>query len=170
MEGMKMIPELLKLPVKIITALCIASGLILFLPNNIINKLYMINFKNSYGFVIGIIFVITLSIVACYLIFYLAPIIWNKLTHKHKTKKIKARRKEIMDNLNDNEREIINELMKQPDNTLELPFNTGIVKKLTYYNIISPTSSENYVDLFEPIIPYFLQPWVFDYINEKNNK
>ncbi|MGL5379745.1 super-infection exclusion protein B [Clostridium sp.] len=48
--------EFLKLPTKIMLALGLASGVILFLPDTIVEKMYMIEFRDKYGFVIGVIF------------------------------------------------------------------------------------------------------------------
>lgn len=169
MEGIKIIPELLKLPIKIIVALCIACGIIILIPDNLANKLYMVNFRNDYGFILGIVFVITLSISLCYFIFYIVPIIWKKIFSKRENEKIKKGMKKFLNDLNENELEIIKELIRQPDNTLLLPYNTGIVSKLSHYGVISPVSSTNYVDLLDPRIPYFLQPWVFNYFDDSGN-
>lgn len=47
---MKNIVDFLKLPPRILGALSVASGLLLFLPNVIIEKLYMTSFRDKYGF------------------------------------------------------------------------------------------------------------------------
>lgn len=169
MEFFKTIPELLKLPIKIIVALCFASGLILLLPNDFVNKLYMADFRTNYGFILGLIFVVSLSITICYVLFYLAPKLWNKLTHKSKMKKIREGQKKFLKSLNENELEIIRDLIREPDNTLELPMNRGIITKLEYYSVISKAGTQFAVDLTDPIIPYFLQPWVFEFFDEKGN-
>lgn len=65
---------LLKLPLKIIVALCFGSGLILFLPNKIIEKMYMMSFRNNLGFIIGIVFIVSLSIVVCSIIVFIFSI------------------------------------------------------------------------------------------------
>ena len=49
---MKNIVDFLKLPPRILGALSVASGLLLFLPNVIIEKLYMTSFRDKYGFAI----------------------------------------------------------------------------------------------------------------------
>lgn len=59
---MKNIVDFLKLPPRILGALSVASGLLLFLPNAIIEKLYMTSFRDKYGFAIGIVFVVSTSI------------------------------------------------------------------------------------------------------------
>ena len=57
---MKDFVNLLKLPPKILAGLAIASGLLLFLPDKIISKLYMDSLKSKYGFLIGVIFIVTI--------------------------------------------------------------------------------------------------------------
>lgn len=54
--------DFLKLPSNIMSAMSLASGVILFLPDKIIKKMYMIDFKNKYGFVIGAVFIVSTSI------------------------------------------------------------------------------------------------------------
>ena len=53
--AIKEILKLLKTPYILIT-FALASGLILFLPDNIINKMYMSDFRNKFGFILGLIF------------------------------------------------------------------------------------------------------------------
>ena len=169
MTNIKAIVELLKLPIKIIVALCIASGIILLVSDDFAEKLYMINFSKDYGFVIGICFIVTLSITICYIMFYAFPLIWKKLTHKKNMEKIRKGQQKFLESLNENELDIIRELLRQPDNTLELPMNRGIVKKLEYHLVISTAGSNFAVDPTDPITPYFLQPWVFDFFDKKGN-
>ena len=169
MENVKFLPELLKLPIKVIVALCIASSIIILIPDNFADKLYITSFSNDYGFILGIVFVVTLSISLCYFAFYIIPIVWKKFFYKKENEKVKKGKQKFLKNLNEYELEIIKELIKQPDNTLLLPYNTGIVKKLTYFGVISPVSSENIIDLYNPRIPYFLQPWVFNYFDNNGN-
>ena len=54
--------DFFKLPTKIMFALALASGMILFLPENIVSKMYMVDFRNKYGFAIGLLFLISFSI------------------------------------------------------------------------------------------------------------
>lgn len=54
--------DFFKLPTKIMFALALASGMVLFLPVNIVAKMYMVDFRNKYGFAIGLLFLISFSI------------------------------------------------------------------------------------------------------------
>ena len=166
---MKNIVEFLKLPIQIITALFVATTLLLFMPDKLAQKIFVEDFRLEYGSYIGIIFVITLSLITCYLLFYFIPKILGKIIKKIDNKKLKYGQQKLINSLNKNELEIIKELIKQPDNTMELPMNRGIVQKLEYNFIISKAGSTFAVDITDPIIPYFLQPWVFEFFDSKGN-
>ena len=156
------IENILKLPLKIMVALCISSGLILFLPNKIIEKLYMVSFRDNFGFVLGIVFVVSLSIILCTLVVMIATTIINKIRNK---RIIKGRNK-IMENLDKNEKRLLKLMYDEDDKTLDVPYNSGMVVKLTSYDLIAPVTATNYIDILDPRIPYFLQPWVCEYIQD----
>lgn len=63
MNNFKEFLEILKLPPSILSALMIVSGLILILPEDVVKKLYMYEFRNNYGFAISLIFLISLVVV-----------------------------------------------------------------------------------------------------------
>jgi len=62
--------------------------------------------------------------------------------------------------------EVITQMLKEDDYTLELPINSGVVIKLQHYYIITPAGNSHYVEMDNPCIPYFLQPGVFKAIEE----
>ena len=57
--AIKEISKVLKTPYILIT-IALASELILFLPDNIISKMYMLDFRNKFGFLFGLFFVLAL--------------------------------------------------------------------------------------------------------------
>lgn len=65
------IKDLENIPPRILLAITLASNFIIFLPEEIIQMLYMINFKERYGFIIGPVFLLSSSILLCMVIFYL---------------------------------------------------------------------------------------------------
>jgi hypothetical protein len=86
------IENILKLPLKIMVALCINTGLILFLPNNIIQKLYMISFHDNFGLLLALSFIISLSIILCSIV----VIITNYIIDKRRNKRAIKDRNKIM--------------------------------------------------------------------------
>lgn len=71
--------ELLKLPPSILAGISLFSGLILFIPEHTLKKLYMVEFRDKYGFVIGIIFLIAISLLLVILIIKIFKIIKKRI-------------------------------------------------------------------------------------------
>ncbi len=152
----------LKLPAYILGALVIASGLLLFSPDSVIQSLYMSDFRNKYGFTIGIVFVVSLSI----LVVLAAKSIYNAVTYKSRMAKLKANQEKFLMKLSRNKVSLICALLHEPTHTLLLPMHDGIVIELEHYNVITPAGQNHLVSMPDPEIKYFLQPWVEDRINE----
>ena len=162
---MKDIASLLKLPPKILAGLAIASGLLLFLPSNIISRLYMDNFKSTYGFVIGVVFIVTISILSSYLFITIGKSVMKIYNNKQLIK----HRRAFLEKLDNEDKILIKEMMNQASKTLELPMKHGTVIKLSYYKVISPAGSNHMVDPLDMRITYFLQPWVIEEITANPN-
>ena len=162
---MEKLLELVKLPVKTILALSVATGLILFLPNNIIHKLYIDNLKEKYGFIIGIVFIISISIVFINIIIY----IFNTIKEKISILKLKFYRKKILKSLDESEKNVLLEFMNSANKTVRLPIHSGTTIKLQNYKIISPAGNNHIVDARYMEIPYFIQPWAYEYLNKHKN-
>ena len=79
--------DFLKLPPTILGALAIASGLLLYLPDEIINKLYMESFRNNFGFILGIIFIVSISILSILLINYIYKYIKKAVLKRYTSNK-----------------------------------------------------------------------------------
>ena len=155
--AIKEITKIFKTPYLLIT-LALASGLILFLPNDIISKMYMLDFRNNYGFILGLIFWFSITL----LIVIIGVKIYKKYERKRINKKLGEGIKRTLTNMHNSvEIEIITEMLQEDDYTLELPINSGVVVKLQNCFIISPTGRTHYVDMENPCMPYFLQPGVF---------
>lgn len=55
---------------------------------------------------------------------------------------------------------LIKAFMEEPMRTLKLPMHDGLVIELQHCNVITPAGSSHLVDMIDPHINYFLQPWV----------
>jgi hypothetical protein len=122
---MKDFVSLLKLPPKILAGLAIASGLLIFLPDNIISRLYMDSFKSNYGFVIGVVFIVSISILSTYTFITIG----KSVLKKHNNKKLIKHRKVFLKKLDYEDKILIKEMMNQTSKTLELPTKNGTVIK-----------------------------------------
>ena len=158
---MKYVIDFLKLPPRLLGALAVASGLLLFLPDTIIEKLYMTNFRNKYGFAIGIVFIVSVSILAAFVIIIGA----KKIGEKYNNKRLKKDQIDYLKRIDGKKAWLISYLLNEPSNTVMLPMNDGFVVELEQCNVISPAGSTHLVNMLAPEINYFLSPWVVERID-----
>lgn len=159
------IADFFKLPNKIMAALALASGMILFLPNTIVEKMYMMDFRNKFGFAIGLIFIVSFSIlfitslVACYKYF----------RHKYLMRKFKATAKKRLNDLDTYQKALIYDLYCEDNHTDELPLHDGAVNFLEHNMMIGKATTQYMVsDLNNACFPYMLQPWVISELQKDN--
>jgi len=154
------ITDLLKLPPAILSALAVASGAILFLPDTFVNMLYMLEFRKNYGFTLGLVFLISTSIVSIYFIVKIGKIVFDFII----SKQLRAYRIKFLKEMSPQHVQLVKLFLHEPTHTLEVPVNDGMIIELSHYGIISPAGSTQLVSwsLIHPQIriKYFLQPWV----------
>lgn len=159
--------EFLKLPPNILTAVSIVAGIIIFIPDKLAKKIYMLDFRNNYGFVISIIFLISISI----LIVLLFTNICKKIKNKIDNNKLKKGRTKYLLNVDKTKAKLIKAFIKEETHTLKLNQNDGLTQELSYFGIISLAGSTQAVDFGydnEMYLYYFLQPWVINLINSND--
>lgn len=159
---MKEFVDFLKLPPTILGALTVASGLLLFLPKKVLEKLYMESFKEKCGFVIGIVFIVSASI----LVVMLAVNVYKSVKKKTNLKKLKKSQSKFLKKITGNKVEVIKGLLQEPTHTAMLPMQDGLVIELQHYNVITPAGQTQFVSMPDPEIYFFLQPWVEERILE----
>lgn len=153
---MKDFVDFLKLPPYILGALAVASGILLFLPDKVIKKLYMIEFRDKYGFTIGIIFIISLSILTILLVLKIYHFFYDKRLDK----KVAEGQLKYLRNMSRDKVMIVNAFLQERTHTLELPVNDGLVVELQHFGIITLAGQTHLVSMPDPRIKFFLQPWV----------
>lgn len=149
--------DIIKAPLKVFIGLFIATGIVLFLPDSLATKMYMVDFRNKYGFVISLVFIcsFTISVVGGISAY------WSKSKEKRRTKRALKNAKEGLKKLDDYKAAIVYELYKEDNHTSELPLNDGAVRWLEQLVIIGKATNNYPVwDLTNPVFPYMLQPWV----------
>lgn len=165
MKDFKSFIELLKLPPTILSTISLVTGLILFLPDKAIEKLYMFNLKEKYGFIVGIIFLLSTIMLFVMLIHYLGKKAYKKISNK---KLIKNQIKYLKE-LDKTKTNFIREFIKEDSHTLNVCMNNGSVIELSHFGIISIAGGTQPVDIdYDNSIyaKYFLQPWVIKRINQ----
>ena len=159
---MKAFLDFLKLPTYILGALAIASGILLFAPDSVIQLLYMTEFKANFGFTLGIVFITSVSILAVLLI----KLVYGGISEKHNLKKLKEAQTKFLMKVDSEKVDLIYAFIQQPTHTMMLPMNDGLVIELQHYNVISPAGHTHLVSMLDPQITFFLQPWVLERIKE----
>ncbi len=127
--------------------------------------MYLLEAKDKYGTLIGAMFILSLFIILLKFFSYFIVKI-KKWYIQKKTLKIWESN---LKKLNQHEKEIIKRFTETDTNTLFLPMNSGIVVRLENITVIGKAASQHVVDMRNPHYPYFLQPWVYDYIKKNPN-
>lgn len=167
------IPDWLKIPLKILLpALWIFSGTMILLPDEWLQKLYLLEWAQKNGFAFGIIFVIVSCLLLVYLVFYAAKKVsslYYKLTFKRRTFK-------NITNMSEIQQAIIYKLYNSPGFTAQLDFNQPVVQGLLGLNYIF-MGGQQQVTMYRlsNSIPalFTLQPFVYqalDYYRPKVEK
>lgn len=159
---MKEFLDFLKLPPYILGALVIASGILLFAPESIIQILYMAEFKVQFGFTLGIVFITSLSLLAVLVV----RLIFSDISERYNTKRLKEAQTNFLMNVDGEKADLIYAFIQQPTHTMMLPVHNGLIIELQYYNVILPAGQTQMVYMPDPEIRFFLQPWVLERIKE----
>lgn len=160
------IKEILTLPMTIMAALSLASGILLFSPTALIERMYMLDFREKYGFIIGIVFIVSVSILFVNFIYKTSTSISNAKSKKN----FYATAEKRLQKLNNYQKAILYALYQQDNRTLPLPLHDGAVLELEQNMMVGKATSQYFVnDLNNASFPYLLQPWVVDELNNKSN-
>ncbi len=101
MDWIDKIPKWIQIPLKILLpSLCIFSGILLFINDELAEKLYLKQFREENGFVFGLIFTITLSLILVYIIFFASKPVIKKFKQKLKQRQLRK----SLENLKKNEK------------------------------------------------------------------
>ena len=159
---MKALLDFLKLPAHILGALALASGGVLFLPKEVIEKLYLLEVKDRYGLIIGVAFLLSSSLLTISFV----RKIWELFVEQINFRRVKREQIKYLSGLDSLKTNLIIKFLQMPTHTLPLPFDDGVTAELNGYGIISLTSSMQTLSHEGYEVNYFLQPWVRDLIKE----
>lgn len=160
------IKEILTLPNNIMAALTLATGILLFSPNLFLGKLFMLSFREKNGFMIGIVFIVSLSILVINLIYRTTKAVQSKNAQK----KFYAEAEKRLKSLNNYQKCIIYALYNEHNRTLPLPLHDGAILQLENNYMIGKATTQYMVsNLNNARFPYLLQPWVAEELTNKPN-
>lgn len=158
------ISEILTLPTSVMAALSLASVILLFSPTFLLDKMFMLDFRDRYGFIIGIVFIVSV----CILIVNIIYLTTNSISNAKTRRDFYANAEKRLIRLNNYQKAILYALYQQDNRTLPLPLHDGAVLELEQNYMIGKATSQYMVgDLNNALFPYLLQPWVLDELNNK---
>jgi hypothetical protein len=132
MDWLSKIFEFLKLPVKIIAFIALISGILLLIPEQLIETLKLTDFIKEFGQYFGIAFLIS----STYLMFIFFPFVFNNIMNRYKNAKTKRnfinRIEETLQNLTYPEKCLLREFIIQSKHVIEAPNeNTEVISLLS---------------------------------------
>ena len=150
MEWLDKIPKWIQIPLKILLpALCIFSGFLLLISDGLAEKLYLKEFRTSSGFAFGLIFLITLSLIICYVIMFAIDKYKVISTKKSLIKKFK--------NLQPIYKSALYEMYRTPTHSLKMELSNATASYLINIHAIG----SGQVSTMGMVFDFYLQPWVF---------
>ena len=153
--------DLFKLPNWIIYIICASAGSLLFLSDETLQKIYLFNIREEYGYILGLIFIVSLILGAGLILKYCYEKM--KVTYD-----IYYKGRCIILSLSTYEKAILFMMYKSENYTLKLRLGDGAVVHLKDENIITVISGCYFADVLGTemlLVPHVLQSWVIKLIN-----
>ena len=153
--------EILKIPLKVLLpALWLFSGLLTFLNDDILTKLFLLEWRNKNGFVFGIIFLIT----SCLILIYILIFVLDKLSDFILNATINKKTIKRLSKLDNARFSIIMELYHSPRYTGYFDYGDPLIQALLAENYIYTGGQQLVsIDIINNKIPIrcTLQPFVY---------
>lgn len=144
METITKIFEILKFPIKFIVVIVFVFGLLLFLPHWTLEKLKLVEFINTYGKFIGILFLVSGS----YLVLLFAAWIQSYFHKQKRLKKFISELEKDLIELSPNEIYLLREFYIQGNDTIQVPIDNPVVAGLLHKKIIYIISNTGRASIF----------------------
>ena len=145
-------------------AVSLMTGLVLFLPNDFLNKLALNDIPYGFKIWLGIVFLLSSVLIITIISFTLCNWVKMKVTKLWLTRKMKIR----FHQLNKHQKIIINALCQSKTNSIKLNYTSGDTIYLeTHGFILAPDQIITEDDLYANLKVYIPQPWLIE-LYEKN--
>lgn len=159
MDWLSKIPQWIQIPLKILLpSLTIFSGFIMFSSEAVLEKLYLLQFRETSGFALGLLFVISFSLIIC----YIGSFLILRLSFLYKAKLKKKREYKLFMSLADVYKKTLIEMYKSPTHSLRMEISNSVADYLQSIRAISRSS----VSTVGVIFDFYLLPWVEDSIKK----
>ena len=140
------------------------TGLILFLPEDILEKMSLNNLPDGWKRLIGIVFLLSVALISTIIAIRVFSIIREKYIKK--TARIKMRKKIAA--LSPRQRSIVLNLLHSEEKSIQLNKNSGDTVYLEGENFIyMPQQAFTFGWHNEMILTFIPQPWLLELYNEK---
>ena len=147
-----------------LVAVAILSGLLLFLPENLLKKMSLDELPVLWNRIIGIVFLLSVALISTMIVFSVI----SHITEKRRNKRIRVNLKKKLQTLSLRQKAIILQLLRSEDKTIRLDKNSGdtiyLVNNLFLY---MPEQAFTMGWNNEMILTYVPQPWLLDLYNEE---
>jgi hypothetical protein len=159
---MKDFIQLLKLPPTILAAVAMGSGLILFLPTSIFQRLGLDKIPEQWKTILGLALIISSSLLVVYFIVKVV----KSIISKYYWLRFKKKFPKVMMELRGAELVVVALLYRSPNYTSRLPYADGVSVRLISKKVIQFTSSNNLAYGDELVMPFTITPIAQDYIDK----
>ena len=159
---MKEFINFLKLPPSILAAIAMGTGLILFLPLNILQKLALDNIPELWNTILGLSFIISTAILVIYCVSKISAYIFSRLRWVYFKKKFNK----TMGNLRYEELATVALLYRSQNYTSRLPLTDGVTIRLINKMVIQHTSATSLTYGDNLLIPFTITPIAQEYIDK----
>lgn len=153
--------DLLKKPSPVLCAILAATSLMLFSPDEFLEKIFLLEFRDKYSLYLGIVFVITSAILFIFLIIAIYKLIKKMISIRI----LKIKKINYLKSLNKEQHEIVAKLYIKENHSAYLDINEVAISALISTGIISHTSISKAYTYF----PCMLSDWVIKYINNQKD-
>lgn len=148
----------LKLPTKTLGAVCVTAGVLIFSPESMLRRLGLAELVESYRPYLGIVFVLTLSIVLVHGLASVLSFFKPWLVQVYRVRQGKKRLK----NLTPEEKKILSYYIQNQTRSQQLDVMSGTVNGLQRELIIIRGSNWGTFSSFD----FLIQPWAWEYLNK----
>jgi len=133
MENLKALFDLTKLPAKFFFLFSVLSGFILFADDNLLKKIHLEKLNESYGWIIGLVFISTSGLVLVNFVIWA----FKKISYEIKFIKVKKEYKERLKTLDFHEKSVLREFIINQKSSIDVPIDNPTISGLIRKNIIS---------------------------------
>lgn len=151
--------KFLQKPSPFLFVISLVTTILIFISDNLLEKIFILEFRNKYSLYIGITFLVSTLLILLYFFIWVYNS-FKKYCNEHKKHKIRL---EYLLNLNKEQLKTIVGMYYRDGQCANLDITQSTVYLLERYSIIGRASNMASSGRW---FSYYLQPWVVDYIDK----